>query len=89
MSHHLTNLTWRIELRGMQKLVLLALSHLAVQSTGDANSTVQRLAFMCGISDSGVREQLKHLTEAGYVETVTVDGKASYRVLVAQTGAIA
>ena len=83
MSHHLTNLTWRIELRGMQKLVLLALSHLAVQSTGEANSTVQRLAFMCGISDSGVREQLKHLADAGYVETVTVDGKAIYRVCVA------
>lgn len=89
MSHHLTNLAWRIELRGMQKLVLLALSHLAVQSTGDANSTVQRLAFMCGISDSGVREQLKHLTEAGYVETVTVDGRPSYRVLVANTGVAA
>jgi predicted ArsR family transcriptional regulator len=89
MSHHLTNLTWRIELRGMQKLVLLALSHLAVQSTGEANSTVQRLAFMCGISDSGVREQLKHLTEAGYVETVTVDGKPTYRVRVATSGATA
>ncbi|MFM0243815.1 helix-turn-helix domain-containing protein [Paraburkholderia sediminicola] len=89
MSHHLTNLTWRIELRGMQKLVLLALSHLAVQSTGDANSTVQRLAFMCGISDSGVREQLKHLTKAGYVEDVLVDGKSIYRVCVAASGATA
>jgi predicted ArsR family transcriptional regulator len=44
---------------------------------------------MCGISDSGVREQLKHLTEAGYVETVTVDGKSSYRVRVATSGAAA
>lgn len=89
MSHHLTNLTWRIELRGMQKLVLLALSHLAVQSTGDASSTVQRLAYMCGISDSGVREQLKHLTKAGLVEDVMVDGKSTYRVRVAASGASA
>jgi predicted transcriptional regulator len=89
MSHHLTNLTWRIELRGMQKLVLLALSHLAVQSTGDAVSTVQQIAFMCGVSSSCVRESLKYLARVGYVETATVDGKPIYRVCVAAPGATA
>jgi DNA-binding IclR family transcriptional regulator len=83
MSHHLTNLTWRIELRGMQKLVLLALSHLAVQSTGDADSNVKQIVAMCGISSSCVREQLKQLAKAGYVEDVIIDGKWSYRVRVA------
>lgn len=83
MSRHLTNIAWRIEMRGMPKLVLLALSHLAVQSTGDAISTVQRLAYMCGISDSAVREHLKVLAEAGHVELMTVDKKTIYRVRVA------
>jgi DNA-binding MarR family transcriptional regulator len=89
MSHHLTNHTWEIELRGLQKLVLLALSHLAVQSTGGCDPTIRRLVFMCGISDSCVRDQLRSLEELGYVQSVRseVDGKTvGYRVLVDPKG---
>jgi DNA-binding MarR family transcriptional regulator len=84
MSHHLTNHAWEIELRGLQKLVLLALSHLAVQSSGTCHPTVRRLAFMCGVSDSCVRDQLDRLDEEGYVERLAdPDGKTvGYRVLV-------
>ena len=84
MSHHLTNLTWDIELRGMPKLVLLALSHLALQSTGECEPTVRRLAFMCGMSDSGVRAQLVELVRLGHVEEKTIEGRRVYRVHVAR-----
>ena len=88
MSHHLTNHAWEIELRGLQKLVLLALSHLAVQSTGECTPSVRRLAFMCGVSDSCVRDQLAHLVGAGYIEPLLdFDGKVSaYRVDVLPRG---
>lgn len=61
MSHHLSNRAWDIELKGNQKIVLLALAHMGVQSTGMCAATVARLAFMCGLSDSCVRAQLKTL----------------------------
>jgi len=82
MSHHLTNHAWEIELRGMQKLVLLALSHLATQSTGECTVTVRRLSFMCGMSDSAVRDQLQHLVNAGLVEPILEDKVTGYRVQV-------
>jgi hypothetical protein len=34
MSHHLSNRAWDVELKCNQKIVLLALAHLGVQSTG-------------------------------------------------------
>lgn len=84
MSHHLTNLAWDIELRGVPKLVLLALSHLAVQSTGECAPTIRRLAYMCGMSDSGVREQLKRLAGARYIELITTHGETTCRILIAK-----
>lgn len=83
MSHHLTNLTWGIELRGMQKLVLLALAHLSVQSTCECTPTVRRLAFMCGVSTSCVRSQLDALKAKGFVDELQADGTTLYRVNVA------
>jgi len=89
VSHHLTNLAWEIELRGMQKLVLLCLSHLSVQSTRECRVTVARLAFMCGLSSSGARQQLAELVAAGLVVELR-DGRAvHYRVNVAQQEPVA
>ncbi len=82
MSFHLTNQVWQIELRGMQKLVLLALSHLATQSTGECSVSVRHLAYICGISDSAVRDQVGQLVAAGHVEKVDGAGKDGYRVKV-------
>jgi hypothetical protein len=84
MSHHLTNHAWEIELRGLRKLVLLALSHLAVQSTGYCNPSIRRLAFMCGVSDSCVRDQIAALEAEFYIQYVTEESgqRVGYRVLV-------
>lgn len=84
MSHHLSNLTWEIELSGYPKLVMPALSHLAVQSTGECSPTVQRLAYMCGMSDSGVRAQLTALVNAGLVEESRAGNKRIWRVCTAK-----
>ncbi|PRG96594.1 hypothetical protein C6V04_04935 [Burkholderia multivorans] len=82
MSFHLTNLAWDVELRSNQKIVLLALAHLATQSTGVCAASVRKLAFMCGLSDSGVRDQLKQLVEAGRVEVIDSDDGPRYRISV-------
>lgn len=86
MSHHLTNHAWEIELRAMQKIVLLALSHLAPVSTRECTPTARRLAFQCGMSESAVREQLDQLEAAGYVERLYGDGPTVYRVNVLPQG---
>lgn len=83
MSHHLTNQTWDIELRGPRKIVLLCLAHLAVMSTRECSATVRKIAFMCGMSDSGVRDQLVALAAAGLVDEIRGDGETFYRVNVA------
>lgn len=82
MSFHLSNQAWDVELRSNQKIVLLALAHLAKQSTGECAPTVRKLAFMCGLSDSGVRDQLKLLEAADRVESLIVDGEPRYRITV-------
>jgi hypothetical protein len=80
MSFHLTNLAWDIELKGNQKIVLLALAHMGVQSTGMCAATVARLAFMCGLSDSCVRDQLKTLIAKGHISLVIQGGAHTYRL---------
>ncbi|WP_454825370.1 hypothetical protein [Paraburkholderia xenovorans] len=80
MSFHLSNLAWSVELRHAQKIVLLCLSHLALQSTCECSVTVRRLAFMCGMSDSGVRDQLAALTAVGLVDEIPGNGETFYRV---------
>lgn len=80
MSHHLTNLAWDIELRGMQKLVLLCLAHLSLQSTRECCPTIAHLAHRCGVSTSCVREQLKALGSAGLVEEFTDGRTTHYRI---------
>jgi hypothetical protein len=70
MSHHLSNRAWDIELKGNQKIVLLALAHMSIQSTGKCSVTVARLAFMCGLSDSCVRAQLKTLIAKRHISLV-------------------
>ncbi|WP_175946665.1 helix-turn-helix domain-containing protein [Burkholderia pyrrocinia] len=82
MSFHLTNQAWDVELRSNQKIVLLALAHLAKQSTRQCAPTVRKLAFMCGLSDSGVRDQLKLLVDAGRVEVIDGDDGPHYRITV-------
>ncbi|HDR9026926.1 TPA: helix-turn-helix domain-containing protein [Burkholderia vietnamiensis] len=82
MSFHLSNQAWDVELRSNQKIVLLALAHLAKQSTAECAPTVRKLAFMCGLSDSGVRDQLKLLEAAGRVEVIDGDDGPRYRITV-------
>lgn len=80
MSHHLTNQAWEIELRGPQKIVLLCLSHLSALSTRECSVTVTRVALMCGMSTTGIRQQLTSLVSLGLVEELR-DGRAlHYRV---------
>jgi hypothetical protein len=82
MSHHLINQAWEIELRGSTKIVLLALCHLSAVSTCECTATISRLAYICGMSDSGVRQQLATLIELGRVDELR-DGRAvHYRVMV-------
>ncbi|MBN3851975.1 helix-turn-helix transcriptional regulator [Paraburkholderia sp. Ac-20340] len=80
MSHHLTNQAWDIELRGMQKLVLLCLAHLSVMSTRECCPTIARIAVMCGISDSSVRDQIRALAALGLVEELRDGRIVHYRV---------
>ncbi|MFD1557062.1 winged helix-turn-helix domain-containing protein [Paraburkholderia silviterrae] len=80
MSHHLTNQAWDIELRGMQKLVLLCLSHLSVQTTRECSPSIARLAYLCGLSTSGVRQQLATLVGLGLVEELRDGRLVHYRV---------
>lgn len=85
MSHHLSNRAWEIELKANQKLVLLALAHLGTQSDALAIATVARLVFMCGLSDSCVRAQLKALMARSFVSQLPGlgDGGArTYRLTV-------
>ena len=67
-------------MKGNQKIVLLALAHLSVQSTGKCSATVARLAFMCGLSDSCVRDQLKALAANGYITLVIKSGEHIIRL---------
>ena len=83
MSFHLSNQAWEIELRGPQKIVLLCLAHLAMQSTCECSATIRKIAFMCGMSDSGVRGQLAALGTAGLVAEIRGNGETFYRVNVA------
>jgi DNA-binding IscR family transcriptional regulator len=83
MSHHLSNQAWDIELRGPRKIVLLCLAHLAVLSTRECPATVRKIAYMCGMSDSGVRDQLAALAAEGLVDEIRGDGATFYRVNVA------
>lgn len=80
MSHHLTNQAWEVELRSNQKVVFLALAHLSQLSTQESTPTVRRLAFMCGLSDSGVRDQLEQLVAAGRVQRVATPDGPGYRI---------
>lgn len=80
MSFHLSNLAWEIELRGPQKLVLLCLAHLSVQSTRECCVTIARLTVLCGMSDSGVRQQLTALIALGLVEELRDGRVVHYRV---------
>lgn len=80
MSHHLSNRTWDIELKGNTKIVLLALAHMSIQSTGKCSVTVARLAFMCGLSDSCVRAQPKTLVANGYISLVIKSGEHVIRL---------
>ncbi|TAM50203.1 MAG: hypothetical protein EPN57_20490 [Paraburkholderia sp.] len=80
MSHHLTNQAWEVELRSNQKIVFLALAHLSQLSTQESTPTVRRLAFMCGLSDSGVRDQLQQLIEARLVERIATADGAGFRI---------
>ena len=78
MSHHLTNQAWEVELRSNQKVVFLALAHLSQLSTQESTPTVRRLAFMCGLSDSGVRDQLEQLVTAERVATANGPGYRTF-----------
>lgn len=80
MSFHLSNLAWDIELRGPQKLVLLCLAHLSVQSTRECSPTIARIAVMCGISDSSVRDQIRALGALGLIEELRNGRIVHYRV---------
>ncbi|WP_028204994.1 helix-turn-helix domain-containing protein [Paraburkholderia nodosa] len=80
MSFHLSNLAWEIELRGPQKLVLLCLSHLSVQSTCECSVTIARLMVLCGMSSSGVRQQIGSLVALGLVEELRDGRQTFYRV---------
>ena len=80
MSHHLTNQAWEVELRSNQKIVFLALAHLSQLSTQESAPSVRKLAFMCGLSDSGVRDQLDQLVAAGRVERVLTPDGHGYRI---------
>jgi DNA-binding IscR family transcriptional regulator len=82
MSYHLVNLAWETDLPHSQKVVLLALSHLAAQSTGMCSPSVRLLSHMCGLSHSGARSNLKHLAKRGLVELVPLAGETGYRVKV-------
>ncbi|VVE51080.1 helix-turn-helix domain-containing protein [Pandoraea morbifera] len=68
MSAHRVNQAWGVELRHTEKIVLLALSHHAVMSTGESSPKVSRLARDCGMSESAVRDSIKALEAAGYIE---------------------
>lgn len=80
MSHHLMNQAWEIELRGPQKIVLLCLSHLSMLSTRECSVTVTRIALMCGMSTTGVRQQLATLVSLGLVEELRDGRVLHYRV---------
>lgn len=86
MSAHRVNQAWGIELRHTEKIVLLALSHHAVMSTGESSPKVSRLARDCGMSESAVRESIKALEAAGHITTAPVRrGITRYSVKVGPT----
>ena len=72
MSAHRVNQAWGVELRHTEKIVLLALSHHAVMSTGESSPKISRLARDCGMSESAVRDSIKALEAAGHVESTPV-----------------
>jgi len=83
MSSHRVNQAWGVELRHTEKIVLLALSHHAVMSTGESSPKVSRLARDCGMSESAVRESIKALETAGHIATAPIRrGVTVYRVKV-------
>ncbi|VVE68890.1 helix-turn-helix domain-containing protein [Pandoraea anapnoica] len=83
MSAHRVHQAWGVELRHTEKIVLLALSHHAVMSTGESSPKVSRLARDCGLSESAVRESIRALETAGHIVTMPVRrGVTLYRVKV-------
>lgn len=83
MSFHRVNQAWSVELRHTEKIVLLALSHHAVMTTGESSPKISRLARDCGMSESAVRDSIKALELAGHIETTAVRrGLTLFRVKV-------
>ena len=81
MSSHRVNQAWSVDLRHTEKIVLLALSHHAVMSTGESSPKISRLARDCGMSESAVRDSIKALEAAGYIATVPIRrGVTQFRV---------
>lgn len=68
MSYHLVNLAWEVDMPHTRKIVLLALAHFAMQSTGECYPSTRMLAARCGLSQSAVRTSLIHLENNGFVE---------------------
>jgi len=83
MSSHRVNQAWSIELRHTEKIVLLALSHHAVMSTGESTPKISRLARDCGMSESAVRDSIKSLEAAGHIVVMPIRrGVTQFRVKV-------
>ncbi|BDD90888.1 hypothetical protein PanNE5_03280 [Pandoraea sp. NE5] len=81
MSSHRVNQAWSVDLRHTEKIVLLALSHHAVMSTGESSPKISRLARDCGMSESAVRDSIKALEAAGHIATVPIRrGVTQFRV---------
>ena len=84
MSHHIVNLAVLEQLPATRKIVLLILSHAAMQTTGRTDFETKELAVACGLSPSSVREQTKALASSGHIEILhkNPDKSIAYRVLV-------
>ena len=80
MSHHLVNLAWQEDLNHTPKVVLLALAHMAVPSTGECWPSTRVLSSLCGLSPSAIRTQVILLEKRGLIEVKDVGGLNHYTV---------
>ncbi|MBN3848168.1 hypothetical protein G3N58_15205 [Paraburkholderia sp. Ac-20342] len=72
---------WPLEMPGLKKLVLLAIYRNADMRTLEGFMLVQKLALVCGISESAARKFSGELEKEGYFIRMRVPGRGiQYRL---------
>jgi biotin operon repressor len=74
MSIKHENLVWDVDMPALKKFTLITLYREADFNTGERRMSVQKLAALCGMSESAVRKFVGELEREGYIAQMKVRG---------------